>query len=112
MPKTAKKPKEKTGSDRTDAIKATIRDEALKVLGVPSDLFRVDVHLYAARKGRINIWRTEWIEPAKGKGFIGAIGQPDLVEQTHITDSFFLYLTKDGNIQSADPEIKKRYTDA
>jgi hypothetical protein len=112
MTKTAKKPKKKKDPDRTNTVKATIRDETLKVLGIPSDLYRVDVHLYAARKGRINVWRTEWVEPAKGKGFIGAMGKPDLVQQTHITDSFFLHLTKDGNIKSASPEIKRKYTDA
>lgn len=112
MTKTAKKSKKKKDPDRTNTVKATIRDEALKALGIPNDLYRVDVHLYAARKGRVNVWRTEMVQPAKGKGFIGAMGKTELVEQTHITDSFFLRLTKDGNIKSADPEIKKKYTDA
>lgn len=96
-------------SNKLDRVKAKIKEQVFALLGRPRDVWRVDVHLYDYGRARINIWRRERVRPEKESGFIGALGKPELIDRTHITDSFYLYLSKSAIIEQASPQIKRRY---
>ena len=89
--------------------RSEIKEQVLALLGKPKDLYCVDVCLYQSRRARVNIWRRE-MAPAQTKGGImGAMGKPELIEITHITDSHYLCLSETAIIESANPPIERKY---
>ena len=94
---------------KIERVKAKITEQVTALLGSPDDLYRVDVHLYRPGRARINIWRRELVRTEKKGGFLGALGKPELVETTRITDSFYLHLSKSAIIEAASPAIQRRY---
>ena len=100
VPKATPKPK-------TERVKAKIQEQVIALLGKPDDLYRIDVHFYTAGRARINIWRREPVRARKKGGFFEP--KPDLIETTHITDSFYLHLDKAATIKTTSPAIKRRY---
>ena len=101
-PKSTTKPK-------TVRVHAKVKEQVIALLGKPKDLWRIDVHLYRAGSARVNVWRTIRVKPGKTGGFMGALGEPDLIKRTTITDSFYLKLSKSAVIESASPTINRRY---
>ena len=102
-------PKPPPAKPKVDRVHAKVKEQVIALLGKPKDLWRIDVHLYRAGTARVNIWRTVKVKPESIGGFLGALGQPDLIRRTYITDSFYLRLSKSAVIESANPAIERRY---
>lgn len=96
-------------ASKNDRARAKIQEQVLALLGTPPNPWRADVHLYSSGQARINIWRTIKVKPESLGGVVRALGKPDLVERTIITDSFYLYMSKTAVIKSANPPIEKKY---
>lgn len=101
--------KQRLATKKTNRVKAGIREQVIALLGKPKDLYRVDIHLYRAGRARVNVWRREMVKAEQGGGIMGAMGQPELVETTRITDTHYLWLSKSAIIESANPPIERRY---
>lgn len=83
-------------------IQVKVKTAVHDLLGKPNDHDRTEIHLYQGRRARANIWRKQRI---KKKGLLAS----DFVDQTTITDSFYLVLNPKGEIVQASPPIQKRY---
>ena len=93
-----------------DAAGRQVKEQVIALLGKPKDLWRIDVHLYGQGRARVNVWRRENIKAQNKGGLMGALGRSDdLVETTHITDSFFVHLSETAVIEHANPPIERRY---
>lgn len=102
-------PKPRSTEAKVERVKAKVREQILALLGQPDDLYRLDVHIYRGGKARANVWRR-FLERPEGKGgFMGSLGGSDLIEVTKITDSFYLHLSTTAIIETANPEIIRRY---
>jgi len=109
-PKSKSKAKiNKTNRIEDNRIKDKVKEQVIALLGKPDDLWRLDIHLYQGERARVNIWQRGMIRAEEQGGFMGAMGKPELVEITHITDSFYLRLSKTGIIESANPPILRKY---
>jgi len=107
MTDTATKPR--STEVKVERVKAKVREQVIALLGKPDDLYRLDVHLYKNGRARTNVWRRFMERPEGKGGFMGSLGGSDLIEVTKITDSFYLHLSTTAIIESADPEIVRRY---
>ena len=93
-----------------DDAQRQVKEQVIALLGKPKDLWRVDVHLLGRGRARVNIWRRENIKAPNKGGLMGVLGRDsDLVEITHITDSFFVHLSETAVIECASPPIERRY---
>lgn len=101
--------KSRSSTPKTNRVKAKVREQVFALLGKPSDLYRIDVHLYRSGRARVNVWRRFMKKPEEKGGFMGSLGGSDLVEVTMITDSFYLHLSTTAIIECANPEIIRRY---
>ena len=112
METTCTKAKPKLNARTTQKLKnvrAKVREQVIALLGKPDDLWRLDVHLYQGGKARVNVWQRQMARPEKKGGFMGSMGKPELTEVTQINDSFYVRISKTAIIESANPEIQRRY---
>ena len=77
-------------------IKDSVAAQTLKRIGTPKNMRRVDVYLYQPGRARINIWQEK-----PGKELV--------TTRLELTDSHYLWLTKEATIAKSNPPMKPKY---
>ena len=87
--------KKETNLFNTTSLKNKVKDKVLSRLGMPHNLFFVDVINVYSNKYRVNVWIKE-------------TGAYSVVPNHQISDSFFVEVTKGGHVRTK-PKIEKKY---